>query len=279
MHVGILTAPFSNEPLEKVFEFAHKHGFKTLELACGYGHPHLNLDAPDPDALKQLIERTGVRLSAVAFYTNNTHPDPNERARNSAGMQRAIDIAHALGVEVVCTLAGHPVPGKSKMQTIEEDCAEVFHPLCEYAGERGVNIALENWFATNIQALDHWQRLFEVVPHPNFGLNFDPSHLLWQQIDYINAVFLFGSRIFHTHAKDTEVMRTRLEYVGNQGSGWWRYVIPGLGSVRWGEYIGALRRVGYNGVLSIEHEDAAVGREEGFLIGKRYLEQFIAPEV
>jgi sugar phosphate isomerase/epimerase len=276
MHIGILTAPFSREPLEYLFGFAAKHGFKTLELACGYGHPHLNLEQPDTDTLKRLIERYGVGLSAIAFYTNNTHPDPQERQRNNEGVRRAIDIAHALGVGVVCTLAGHPVPGKSKIQTIEEDCATVFNPLAEYAGEREVNIALENWFATNIQALDHWERLFEVVPHPNFGLNFDPSHLLWQQIDYINAVYLFGSRIFHTHAKDTEIMRQRLEYVGNQGSGWWRYVIPGLGAVRWGEYIGALRRVGYNGVLSIEHEDSAVGREEGFLIGKRYLEQFIA---
>jgi sugar phosphate isomerase/epimerase len=276
MHIGIMTAPFEREPLENVFEFAAKHGFKTLELACGYGHPHLNLEKPDTDALKRLMERYGVGLSAIAFYTNNTHPDPQERQRNNEGVRRAIDIARALGVGVVCTLAGHPVPGKSKIQTIEEDCAKVFPPLAEYAGEREVNIALENWFVTNIQALDHWQRLFEVVPHPNFGLNFDPSHLLWQQIDYINAVDLFSSRIFHTHAKDTEIRRQQLEYVGNQGSGWWRYVIPGLGAVRWGEYIGALRRVGYNGVLSIEHEDIAVGREEGFLMGKRYLEQFIA---
>lgn len=279
MHVGILTAPFGNEPIETVFEFARQHGFRSLELACGYGHPHLNIESPDLDRLKRLMETTGVRLSAIAFYTNTTHPDPAERQRNNDGVRKAIDIAHALGVSVVCMLAGHPVPGKSKIQTIEEDCAQVFRPLAEYAGERDINLALENWFATNIQALDHWQRLFEVVPAPNVGLNFDPSHLVWQQIDYINAVFLFGSRIFHTHAKDTEVMRQRLEYVGNQGTGWWRYVIPGLGLVRWGEYIGALRRVGYNGVLSIEHEDSAVGREEGFLIGRRYLQQFLVEEV
>ncbi len=276
MHVGILTAPFHNEPIEYVFEFAQKHGFQSLELACGYGHPHLNLDNPDLDTLRRLIDTTGVQLSSIAFYTNNTAPNPDERERNNQGVRKAIECAHALGVSVVCTLAGHPVPGKSKIQTIEEDCAQVFPPLCDYAGERGVSIALENWFATNIQALDHWQRLFEVVPNANFGLNFDPSHLMWQEIDYINAVLLFGSRIFHTHAKDTEIMRQRLEYVGNQGGGWWRYVIPGLGGIRWGEYIGALRRVGYNGVLSIEHEDSAVGREEGFLIGKRYLEQFMA---
>ena len=92
MHVGILTAPFSNEPLEKVFEFAQKHGFKTLELACGYGHPHLSLEAPDIDGLKRLMERTGVRLSAVAFYTNNTHPDPHERQRNNDGVRIGVGV-------------------------------------------------------------------------------------------------------------------------------------------------------------------------------------------
>lgn len=276
MYVGILTAPFRNEPLEKVFEFAAQNGFGGLELAVGYGHPHLDLDNPDLDTLKKHIEHYKMPLSSLAFYTNNTDPDPDTRKRNNDGVRKAVDLAKALGVDVVCTLAGHPVPGKSKMQTIEQDCAEVFAALAEYAGERDVKIALENWYATNIQALDHWDRLFEVVSHINFGLNFDPSHLLWQQIDYINAVMMFGSRIFHSHAKDTEVMQQRLEYVGNQGGGWWRYVIPGLGAVRWGEYIGALRRSGFNGVLSIEHEDNAVGREEGFLIGKNYLSQFIA---
>ena len=118
--------------------------------------------------------------------------------------------------------------------------------------------------------------IFEVVPQKNLGLNFDPSHLLWQDIDYIYAVEKFADRIFHTHGKDTEINDMRKRTVGNQGSGWWRYVIPGLGRVKWGEYIAALRRHGYNGVISIEHEDGAVEREEGFLIGKKYLEQFIA---
>jgi sugar phosphate isomerase/epimerase len=117
--------------------------------------------------------------------------------------------------------------------------------------------------------------MFALVEADNFGLNFDPSHLLWQDIDYLHAVEVFGPRIFHTHAKDTEIMQRRRAWVGNQASGWWRYVIPGLGAVDWGAYIACLRRVGYNGVLSIEHEDSAVGREEGFMIAARYLRQFV----
>ena len=113
-------------------------------------------------------------------------------------------------------------------------------------------------------------------PHAvNLGLNFDPSHLYWLGIDYLAAVHEFASRIFHTHAKDTIIYREVLRNVGVQGRGWWRYVIPGLGNIDWGEYIGTLRKVGYDGVLSIEHEDGSVGREEGFRLGVQHLSQFV----
>lgn len=281
MYVGILTAPFGSETLEHVAAFAGEYGFEALEVSAGPGSRHINLtDFTEAEAARvtDLLERRNLRISSLAAYTNNTDADPVRRAAANDTVRKAVDAAKLLGVDVVCTLAGMPVPGKSKMQTIEEDCAAVFAPLVEYAAQRGVKIALENWYATNIQHLGHWQRLFEVVPDANFGLNFDPSHLAWQDIDYIRAVEVFAPRIFHTHAKDTEINLSKKAWVGNQdGGGWWRYVIPGLGVVKWGEYIAALRRNGYNGVLSIEHEDGAIGREEGFLIGKKYLEQFFVP--
>jgi sugar phosphate isomerase/epimerase len=283
MYVGILTAPFGQEPLEHVAAFAAEYGFGGMEVSSGPGSKHIDLTAftqADADRINSLLEKRNLVISSLAAYQNNTDPDPARRARAHEIVRKAIDAASLLGVSVVCTLAGHPVPGKSKMQTIEEDCAEVFPPLVEYADSKGIKIALENWYATNIQHLGHWQRLFEVVPAQNFGLNFDPSHLMWQDIDYIGAVDKFADRIFHTHAKDTAVKPGLKAWVGNQdGGGWWRYVIPGLGGIRWGEYISALRRNGYNGVLSIEHEDGAVGREEGFLIGKKYLEQFFVPSI
>jgi sugar phosphate isomerase/epimerase len=283
MYVGILTAPFHGEPLEHVAAFAAEYGFGGLEVVAGPGSSHVNLDnftPEDASRVRDLMERRALTITSLAAYTNNTHPDPDTRRANNDVVHRAIDAAVLLNVDVVCTLAGHPVPGKSKMQTIEEECTQVFPPLLEYAERKGVKIALENWYATNIQHLGHWDRLFQLVPHENFGLNFDPSHLLWQDIDYINAVHYFADRIFHTHAKDTEVKEHRKSWVGNQdGGGWWRYVIPGMGAVRWGEYLSALRSNGYNGVLSIEHEDGAVGREEGFLMGKKYLEQYFIPGV
>lgn len=279
MYVGILTAPFHDETMEQVAAFAGEYGFGGLEIIAGPGSKHIDTDTfteQDARALRDLTDNRALQISSVAAYTNLTDGDPEKRKKNIETVRRAIDIADWLKVEVVCTLAGLPPAGRDRYKVIEEDCAQVFPPLLEHAQGKGVKIALENWTATNIQHLGHWQRLFEILPQPNFGLNFDPSHLYWQDIDYLEAVDRFADRIFHSHAKDTEIKERRRRWVGNHGDGWWRYVIPGLGRIQWGEYIAALRRNGYNSVLSIEHEDGAVDREEGFLIGKKYLEQFIA---
>jgi len=186
-----------------------------------------------------------------------------------------LDVCEAMGVGILCCNAGQPPAGMSKADAITQLAAPFHRMLAARAEDKGIKIALENWVATNIQHLGLWELMFHEVPAANFGLNFDPSHLVWQGIDYLHAVEVFGKRIFHTHAKDTEVVAHRVAWSGNQVDGWWRYVIPGLGDVRWGPYIARLRSVGFNGVLSIEHEDGALGREEGFIIGARYLSQFI----
>ena len=279
MYVGILTGPFGDEPLEVVAAFAGQYGFGGLEIATGPGSKHIDTNhfgQKEADAVRQLMEKRNLQISALAAFSNITDGNPENRAKNIETLHNGISAASLLGVDTVTMLAGLPPAGKDRFRTIEEDCAKILPPLLEYAESKGVRLAMENWYATNIQNLAHWDRLFEVVPHKNLGLNFDPSHLCWQDIDYIFAVEKYASRIFHSHGKDTEINDMMKRSVGNQGDGWWRYVIPGLGRIKWGEYIATLRRNGYNGVISIEHEDSAIEREEGFLIGKKYLEQFIA---
>ncbi|HIE18907.1 TPA: sugar phosphate isomerase/epimerase [Candidatus Bathyarchaeota archaeon] len=190
-------------------------------------------------------------------------------------MRKMIEAASALDVEVVCTLAGGPKEGKDKKQTIMEDFPEVFGPIVDEAEAHGLKIAFENWFATNLQGLDHFQAVLDAVPSDVLGFNFDPSHLFWQQIDYIEAVHRFGDRIFHTHAKDAEILPFRLRKIGVLGRGWWRYRIPGWGDIDWTAYITALKEVGYDYVLSIEHEDPFFSPEEGFLKGKEYLQRLV----
>jgi sugar phosphate isomerase/epimerase len=278
MLIGFYTAPFRNEPFERVVEFASKAGFKALEVMCGVGSGHIDAQQvlrTGGGKIKQIVESAGLTISALAMYGNTLAPDPTERRRFLFSLHKVIDAAATLGVEVVCTLAGMPMPNKTKLQTIEEDAPKAFRRICEHAAEKGVKIALENWYATNLQTLMHWDRFFEVVNYENIGLNFDPSHLVWQDIDYLYAAEKFADRIFHVHAKDTTILWHRRRYIGNQEHGWWRYVIPGFGVIDWGQLIGILRSNGYDGVLSIEHEDASLPREEGLIKGLKYLRQFV----
>jgi sugar phosphate isomerase/epimerase len=276
--IGLLTAPLTDRPLDWVVDFAKQNGFDALEVVAGPGSSHLDTADVNEGQIartRELVDGSGVRISSLAWYTNLLDPDEDARSQLTADMKSVIDAAVAMEVDVVCTLAGMPMPGKDRMATIEEDFPGVFGPLTEYAGERGVKIAFENWFATNIQNLAHWARVFEVVPAANLGLNYDPSHLLWQGIDYLEAVEQFRERIFHAHAKDTEIKEHVLRRVGSQAGGWWRYCIPGYGEVDWGVVIARLRDVGYDGVLSIEHEDRAFGVEEGFIKGQRHLARYV----
>ncbi|HIE51223.1 MAG TPA: sugar phosphate isomerase/epimerase [Armatimonadetes bacterium] len=278
MYIGLLTAPFHDRSLEEVIRWAGENGFAALEVASGPGSPHLDPTNFTPERAKEirnLCEQQEIRLSSLACYANLLDPDRRQRERLTAALRELINAAGQLGVEVVCTGAGMPLPGKTKMQTIEEEVPGVYGPLVKYAASRGIKIALENWFATNIQNLEHWDKIFTLVPDENFGLNFDPSHLYWQQIDYLQAVKEFGPRIFHTHAKDTTIDQARLRRVGNQASGWWRYSIPGEGGIDWAAYLAALRSGGYEGVLSIEHEDRELGVEEGFLRGLQFLSPLV----
>lgn len=276
MDIGLLTAPFRGKSLEWVVKFAEANCFHALEVTAGPG-AHLDPTTLTPARVKAITRLLGenLRISSLACYHNLLEPDRARRAQLGKELKRAIEAAAELGVEVVCLLAGFPMPGKDRMQTIEQDLPRVFTPLVEFAAKHHIKLACENYFATNIMNLDHWQRLFEVVPHPNFGLNFDPSHLHWQGIDYLEAVDLFADRIFHTHAKDVEIKQHTLRRVGNQSRGWWRYVIPGYGEIKWGVYVARLRAAGYHGVLSIEHEDSAFGVEEGFIKGRGHLVQCV----
>jgi len=181
---------------------------------------------------------------------------------------------------------GTPLPGKTKIQMIKEVIPALFRPIIDHAKEKGVKVAIENWFETCLQGLDTFDCLFDTIRDDNFGLNYDPSHLVHQQCDYTVPITRFGKRIFHTHAKDClvdEQQRAYLGvlggkwYVGTAGGGWWRYVIPGFGDIQWGRYIGLLRETGYKGVLSIEHEDSTFSPEEGFRHGAHYLNQFCNP--
>lgn len=280
MQVGILTAPFGQVPLVDVVRWAGQQGIRSLEVAVGPGSRHCDvrslLQGKAVDELKTACAAADTHVTAIANYANQLEPDLGKRRQTNDYLKATIDAAHALGIDVVCAGGGMALPGKDKLKTIREDVPAVYGPIVEYAASKGIKIALENWFATNLQGFDTFDAMFEAVPNANFGLNYDPSHLIWQGVDYLDGVSRYAPRIFYVHAKDCEILEGRRRLVGWLGRGWWRYTIPGSGSIAWGPFIGRLRSIKYDGPLSIEHEDDSVGREDGFLMGKDYLEGFIS---
>lgn len=276
MKVGMLTAPFRNEKLEDVLEFAEEASIPCLEIVAAPGSKHIDLDTFEKDRaqhIRGLLDERSLDITSLAYYDPNfTDPKNTKAFQNNA--KKAIDAAALLDVDIVCMLAGFPAPGINKLETIEKVLPKIFRPILTHARKKKVKVALENWFQTCLQGLDTFDALFEAIPDENFGLNYDPSHLYHQQCDHLLPVSFYKDRIFHVHAKDTLVDQSMLRYVGNQGGGWWRYVIPGFGNINWGEFVSHLRLNGYDYVLSIEHEDATQTREEGFVRGAWYLEQF-----
>ncbi len=274
MQVGMLTARHRNDTMDTVVNFAVEAGFDCLEVEIRPGCAHLSVDmdaAQAADIVAQ-VRDAGLEISQMSCFVDISAADEATRAANQDAMRAAVELASANGVQNVGCLAGLPCGTMSRDETIDQIAAPFYNELCPIAADHGVRFAMENWFATNIMHLGHFERIFDAVPHGNFGLNFDPSHLYHQQIDHLRAVEVFSERIFHSHAKDTEIVRHKLEWFGNRDERtWWRYVIPGYGELDWGVYIARLRDNGFDGTLSIEHEDRAMGREEGFIKGCNFL--------
>src|SRR5579884_3142760 len=146
MHIGILTAPLRDKSFEEIAAFAGEHGFGALEVACGPGSKVLdtaNLDTRRAEEIQQILQKNKLRISSLAAYANSTPEKPEDREKAAQNLRYAVDAAQKLGVDVVCTLAGLPYAGKSRYQLIESDAKAFFTPICEYAGEKGIKIALE----------------------------------------------------------------------------------------------------------------------------------------
>ena len=282
MKTGFYTAVLADLPLAEVAEWAAGVGFDAVEVDVAR-----HLSGPSGIAAGVgAVRRHGIEVCALTYFGFLLDGDAATRERTRGGVAATVDTAAECGVDLVVTFAGRD-QGLSEEENYH-DLASFLTPLAERAGARGVRIAIENWpgprkdFVATTPA--GWSRLFELVPAPNVGLNFDPSHHVWQGIDHEQAVDAVADRIFLAHAKDTEVIPEKLQQVGYFGPAWWRYRLPGHGQVDWSRWLGRLRQQGFHGVVSIEHEDRDWGfgtagdpdrRKEGLLRGKQVLEQAI----
>lgn len=300
MKLGLLTAAFPSLSLTEVAAWAAENGYEALEIACWpaagaerrryAGVCHIDVDGLDDSAvrdLREVVESRGLTISSLAYYPNPLDPDPAQRAQAQAHLRKVIDAAARLGVNLVGTFIGRdqnlpPEPAFA-------DVLEQWPPLVKFAADRGVRIAIENCpmiFSTDewpggrnlAYSPALWRRLFEAMPGDTLGLNLDPSHLVWQFIDIPRVVRDFSGRIYHVHAKDLEINRDGLYENGvmSLGMGWQVPRMPGLGEVPWNRFVAALIAAGYDGVVSVEHEDRAFeGNLElvkrGFLVARNTL--------
>ncbi|MBN1893709.1 sugar phosphate isomerase/epimerase [bacterium] len=308
MKIGFLTACLPDMGLTDLAGWASQAGFKALELAAwpvqsDRDYKSMQIDAAhftkeDAERVRGLMESQGMSVSALAYYDNNLHPDLKLREAYLEHLRKVIHSAALLKVDRVGTFVGGR-PDRTPTENVKE-IGVVFREIVRFAEDQGVKVMIENcpmehWvkFGTpgNFAfSPELWEVLFNEVKSDSFGLNLDPSHLFWLGIDSTAAVKDFAPKIFHVHAKDTEILQDGKRKYGIFGrqvdpvpwkSGWWRYRIPGLGEIDWRRFIDALRDCGYSGVISIEHEDPVwEGSEEkikkGLELGLGHLSKILS---
>lgn len=279
MKLGFLTACLPGVPLERIADWASAHDFQALEIAVWPDVPgrpfeasHIEvatLDDKGAEEVRRLMAERSLEISALAYYENNLHPDETIRASYHAHLRSCIDAAVLLGCPFVGTFVGRDW-NLSVAENLElaDKCLP---PLVEYAGERGIRLIVENcpmegWHPDGYPGnLAYSPELWEWMFSLGFYLNYDPSHLTWLGIDPIAAMRAFPERIVHAQAKDVEIHTVDRNRFGLYGkalhrkdpwdNGWWRYRVPGLGVIDWTAVVDALYQIGFEGTLSVEHED------------------------
>ena len=305
MKFGLLTAILDGWSFEEAVDTAAEMGFECLEVACWpagkaerryAGVSHIDAErvlADDEYAkyVKDYVEKKGMTISSLAFYPNTMDPDITKRAAAIEHLKALIKASDKLGVGMVTTFIG-----RDQHKTVEENIElfkEIWPGLIKLAEDNNVKVAIEN--CPMLFGPDQWpggqnlmctpaifHRLFEIIPSPNFGLNFDPSHYVWQQLDYIKTIYEFKDRIFHVHFKDIKLYPEKLAECGVLAYplDYMSPKIPGLGDVNWAAFISALNDIRFNGCAVIEVEDKAFEscREDilkSIRQSKHYLDNFI----
>lgn len=303
MKLGFLTAPFPGTPLVDVADWAALEGFEALEIACwpqssgatrkyaGTSHIDVaNLTDAEASAIKDEITGKGLEISALGFYPNPLHPDPETRAAAIEHLKDVVVATGKMGLPLTNTFCGGDAS-----KTVDENWDEalkVWPDIVRFARDNGVKVTFENCpmiFSDDEWPGGHniawspyiWRRILEEWGD-TVGLNFDPSHLVWLMIDQGRFIREFGDHILHMQAKDVQIDRDGLYERGtlSSGIGWQIPRIPGLGEAPWGEIFSALYRTGYDGPIIIEHEDKVFeGTDEkikrGFLVARDVLRPYI----
>lgn len=305
MKLGLVTAILEHCDFKQMIDTVSEIGFECIEAACwpvgkaerryaGVSHIDVDRVIADKAYAADVLEYANshhIEISALAYYPNTMDGDLEKRQANIAHLRKVILASSILDVNLVTTFLG-----RDQTKTVEDNLtfvAEIWTPILAYAEELGVKIAIENcpmlfgadqWpGGQNLMTTpDIWRRVFALLPWKNLGINYDPSHFVWQMIDYIKPLYEFRNRIFHVHFKDIKLYQDRLHEVGIMAYPleYMAPKLPGLGDVDWGRFISALTDIGYDGYCCLEVEDHTFEGSEAKILqslqlSKRYLEQYV----
>ncbi|MAM91742.1 MAG: AP endonuclease [Opitutaceae bacterium] len=307
MKLGFVSAILADQTLDEVLDFAASEGFSCVELMCWplgkaerryAGVTHIDVaelsDGQIEEINGQVAER-GLSISGLGYYPNPLCPDHDEARVYIDHLAKVIEASAKLGVNVVNTFIGRD-PAKS----IDDNWPrflEVWRPLVKRAEDQGVRIGIENcpmffsadeWPSGKNLAISPvvWRRMFNDISSDSLGLNYDPSHLLWQQMDYLKPIKEFSEKLFHIHTKDAWVDRDALNEVGILATPLEYHApkLPGLGDIDWGSFFSVLGQIGYTGPVCIEVEDrpyerTLAGRQGALRQSARFLHNFMTEEL
>jgi sugar phosphate isomerase/epimerase len=303
MKLGFVSAILAELSLEEVLSFAAAEGFATVEVMCWpvgraerkyAGVTHIDAGTLTPsraDEIQEACRRHGVSISGLGYYPNMLDPDPRVSAPAIEHFGRVMSAAAKLGLGTV-----NGFVGRDWRRSVDDNWPQflaVWRPLIRLAEEHGVRIGIENcpmlfthdeWPGGKnlLTSPAIWRRAFADIESPSFGLNYDPSHFVLQDMDPIAPLAEFRERLVHMHAKDVRIDRQALAQHGrfDVPARWHQPRIPGFGEIDWGRYMAEVMRVGYDGPLCIEVEDDTFGKSlEGRMQALRVARNILAPYV
>lgn len=304
LDLGFVSAILPDYTFERVIDFAHDKNFKCIELMCWpkgkaerryAGVTHIDVDSLDNTKatyINQYLQQKGIYISGLGYYPNPLDADKEKSTFYIEHIKKLIKAAALLGVPVVNTFIG-----RNHLLSIDENFKlfEARWPsIIKVAEDYDVKVGIENcpmlftndeWPGGKNLAINPviWDRMFNTIPSKLFGLNYDPSHLVWQQMDYIKPIYDFKDRIHHIHLKDAKLYKDKLDRVGILATPleYHSPKLPGLGDVNWNHFFTALTDIRYRGPVCIEVEDKAfegsvADIEKAILVSRNYLSQFLS---
>jgi len=304
MKLGFVSAILPELNLAHVLDFAREEQFGCVELMCwpvgkaerkfaGVTHVDVNnLTSARIDEIVGQAAQHNVEISGLGYYPNLLDPNPDVSRKAVDHLKKVIVAAEKLQLRRVNSFVG-----RDWTLSVDQNWPrflKIWRPLLRFAEDHGVRIGIENcpmlftadeWPGGKNLATTPgiWQRMFSDIPSRNFGLNYDPSHMVWQQMDWLAPLRDFREKLFHIHAKDVQILRDKLDRVGIFAHPKEYHLprIPGFGEIDWAKFVGTLLEVGYNGPVCIEVEDDTFGktlegRQRALRISRNVLKPFFS---